>query len=110
MAEQMNLWVTLLLIGVLTYGLRLSFIYLQGRVEMPAGFRRALPFVPIAVLSALIAPELLIRHGALDLSLGNVRLLAGLLSVAVAWRTRSVVLTIIAGMATLLILQVFLGG
>ena len=76
----MNLWVMFLLVGLLTYALRLSFVFLQGRVEMPSWFPRALRFVPIAVLSALIAPELFHPGGVLDVSLGNARLLAGLLS------------------------------
>jgi len=109
MASAMNLWVMFLLVGLLTYALRLSFVFLQGRVEMPSWFPRALRFVPIAVLSALIAPELFHPGGVLDVSLGNARLLAGLLAIGVAWRTRRVGVTIGAGMAALLALQIVWG-
>ena len=53
-----------------------------------------LRFVPAAVLSAIILPDLLQPGGKLNLSLSNTRLLAGVLAMAVAWRTRSVVLTV----------------
>ncbi len=61
------------------------------------------------MLSAIILPELVTRNAALDLSLRNPQLYAGALAVLVAWRTKNVLLTIIVGMAVLLICQVVLG-
>jgi branched-subunit amino acid transport protein len=87
--------------GLLTFGIRLSFIALLGKVELPLVLTRALRFVPPAVLSAIILPEVLVRDGALDLRTGNVRIVAGVLAAVVAWRTRNVVLTIAVGMAVL---------
>jgi len=87
--------------GLLTFGIRLSFIALLGKVELPPVLTRALRFVPPAVLSAIILPEVLVRDGALDLHPGNVRIVAGVLAAVVAWRTQNVVLTIAVGMAVL---------
>jgi branched-subunit amino acid transport protein len=101
-----NIWLTMILGGLLTYGMRLSFIYLFGRFEIPAAVRRALRFVPPAVLSAIVFPELLMPSGALDVSLGNHRLLAGVIAMLVAAWTKNTLLTILAGMAALLILQI----
>ena len=101
----MNIWLIMIAIGVITYATRLSFILIFGGMEMPRNISRALRFVPAAVLSAIIFPELLIRDGSLDLSAGNERLLAGLVAFLVAWFTKNTVLTILAGMAALLILQ-----
>jgi branched-subunit amino acid transport protein len=98
-------WPALLAAGLLTFLVRLSFIALLGRVEMPRLLARALRFVPAAVLTAIIVPELLVRGGALDVSLGNLRLLAGLVATGVALRSRSVPLTIASGMGALWILQ-----
>jgi branched-subunit amino acid transport protein len=91
--------------GLITYGIRLSMILLLGRVELGEGFRRALRFVPPAVLSAIIFPELLRPAGALDISLGNLRLLAGVIAALVAWRTKNALLTIGVGMVALWALQ-----
>jgi branched-subunit amino acid transport protein len=101
----MIIWLTMLAVGVLTYATRLSFILLLGQREISPRARQALRFVPPAVLTALIFPQLLLPGGSLDLSLGNDRLLAGIVASAVAWRTKNVVATIGAGMVTLLLLQ-----
>lgn len=103
--SQVILWGAILLGGAATFLVRLSFIYLLDRLPMPDWFRRGLRFVPVAVLSAIILPELAGRDGAFDLSLHNPQLLAGALAVGVALLTRNVILTIAAGMAALLILQ-----
>ena len=101
----MTLWIVLILMGVVTYGLRLSLIGLTGRWEVPPLVSRALRFVPPAVLSAIIAPELVQPNGAINLSLGNLRLVAGALAILVAWRTRNVLLTVGLGMAALWLLS-----
>jgi branched-subunit amino acid transport protein len=97
----MNLWLLLLGMGLITYAIRLSLILLLGRVTLPPLLLRGLRFVPPAVLSAVALPELLRPAGQLNLSLGNAHLLAGVLAILVAWRTRSVLLTIVVGMAAL---------
>ncbi len=101
----MNLWLTIVAMGIVTYGLRLSFVALMGRLQVPPLVSRALRFVPPAVLSAIALPELVQPGGQLNLSLGNARLLAGVLALLVAWRSRNVVLTVAAGMAALWVLQ-----
>jgi branched-subunit amino acid transport protein len=101
----MNVWLVMVLAGLLTYAIRLSFILLFGRMEIPDWLQRALRFVPPAVLSAIIFPELLMPSGRLEISAGNPRLLAGLIAVLVAWRTRSVIPTIVVGMLALYLFQ-----
>lgn len=104
----MNIWAVMLIGGLVTFAMRLSFIYLLGKFEIPPTLRRALRFVPPAVLTAIVFPELMMHAGQLDISFGNARLLAGVVAVLTAWFTRSILLTILAGMAALLLLQ-FLG-
>ena len=99
------LWLTIAGAGAVTFALRLSFIALLGRTETPLFLGRALRFVPAAVLTAVVIPLLFYENGALEASLGNERLLAGLVAALVAWRTRSVLFTLGGGMATLWALQ-----
>lgn len=99
------LWLTLLGAGAVTFALRFSFIALLGRIEMPPFLGRALRFAPAAVLTALVMPLLFYEHDALQVSLGNERLLAGAVAALIAWRTRSVLFTLGGGMATLWMLQ-----
>lgn len=105
----MSMWLTIILAGLLTYGIRLSFILLYGKVKMPDRMQRALRFVPPSVFTAIFLPELLLPEGTLNLSIGNARLLAGILAIVIAWRTKSVMLTIVVGMLTLWLIQAMIG-
>ncbi|MGB7539525.1 MAG: AzlD domain-containing protein [Anaerolineales bacterium] len=101
----MNIWLVMLLGGALTFGMRMSFIYLFGHLDIPAAVKRALRFVPPAVLSAIIAPALFMPNAVLDVRIGNYRLVAGGVAILVAWRTKNTLLTILSGMAALLIIM-----
>lgn len=101
----MNLWIVMISLGLLTFLTRLSFIALLERIQLPAAFQRALRFVPIAVLSAIIAPEIGYVDNALSLSLQNPRLLAGVVATLVACFTKNAVWTIVAGMTAFWILK-----
>jgi branched-subunit amino acid transport protein len=105
-----SLWLTILAMGVVTYLIRLSFIGALGRVSLPPLLTRALRYVPPAVLTAILVPELVLPSGRLDLSLGNARLLAGALAALVAWRSRSVIVTVLTGMLALWLLTALLGA
>jgi len=101
----MMLWLTIVVAGLLTYAQRLSLIALWEKLQLPPVLERALRFVPVAVLVALIVPDLLQPPPAGAAVPLNPRLPAGLLAAAVAWYTRNVTLTIGAGMLALLVLS-----
>jgi len=101
----MNLWLTMLLAGLATFLIRYSFIGTAGRIAAPQWFRHMLRFVPIAALTSLVWPDLLLPAGELQLSLHNPRLLAGLIAALTAWRTQNIFLTIAVGMLALWGLQ-----
>ena len=101
----LSVWILFIAMAAGTFALRFSFIYLFGKVEMPDWLRDALKFVPASVLAALVFPALVYSDGALDISLNNIRLLAGIGGALVAWRTKNVLWTIIVGMVLFWILQ-----
>ena len=101
----MNIWIVMLIGGLITFGMRFSFIFLFGKFQISPTVRRALHYVPPAVLSAIVFPELFLHKGALDISFGNVRLLAGLVAMAVAWFTKNTLFTIVVGMFVLFVVQ-----
>ena len=98
----MNLMWTIIAAGIITYSIRLSFILALERLSIPDWFSRGLRYVPPAVLSAIIVPELANWNGAINLSWNNPQIIAGIAAVLVAWCTRNVVLTLAAGMACFL--------
>jgi branched-subunit amino acid transport protein len=101
----MNIWLIMIAGGLITFGMRFSFIYLFGKLEIPETLRRALHYVPPAVLSAIIFPELFYNDGNLNLTWANTRLFAGLIAIVVAWFSKNTLVTIIVGMIALLILN-----
>lgn len=105
----MNLWGLMLASGLLTFAIRYSFIAAEGHYQPPPWFRRLLPFVPVAALTALVAPELLLMQGELVLGAGNPRLWAGVAAIVVAAVWRNTLLTIGSGFVALFLLQ-RLGG
>lgn len=104
----MNLWLIIIGMGLITYAIRLSMIVMSGQFQIGDNIQRALRYVPPAVLSAIILPEMLQPGGTLDFSLGNERLLAGLIAIAVAWFTKNLLWTVVIGMVSLWILQAVL--
>ena len=88
----MELWLILAGMALVTFALRSAFLLLPPGVELPALFRRALRYVPAAVLTAIWAPEVLVQ---------NEQLPAGAVAIAVAWRWRTTFATIIAGLLAL---------
>ena len=100
-----TLTLTIIGMGLITYAIRLSMFVLLERMPMPDVVQRGLRYVPTAVLSAIIFPELLMPGGILYLSLGNERLLAGVAAALIAWRSGNMLLTIACGMGILWLLQ-----
>jgi len=95
-----EIWVVMLSIGILTFLTRLSFIYMHEKWQPPDVVTRALRFVPVAALTAIFVPEMALQNGELVLSLENIRLLAGIIAILVAWRTKSALWTIGVGMVS----------
>lgn len=94
------LWTLFTAMGVVTVALRASFVLLQDRAGLPPTLRRALAYVPPAVLAAIVTPALF-APGTAALGPIDARLPAGLVAIVVAWRTKSVLATLTVGMAVL---------
>jgi len=94
-------WLLILGLALTSFVPRASFILLFARWPVPPLVRRGLRYVPAAVFSAILVPELVLVAGSVHIGLDNPRLLAGVLAGAIAWRTRNTLLTIVAGMLAL---------
>jgi branched-subunit amino acid transport protein len=92
----------LLIIGMMlvTFAARYPLMVLVGKIELPEQVIRALRYVPVAVLTAIIVPAALMPQpaGRIDLSLNNAYLYAALATMVIAWRTKNLLATITGGM------------
>lgn len=108
-ADPLQIWAVIAVVGLITLGIRLSFVLLLERLAVPEWFQRSLRFVPAAVLSALVVPGIVGGGSDLDLSFGNERLMAGIVAAGVAWSSQNTLLTLSAGMGTLWLTRALLG-
>lgn len=102
-------WALILAMGAATFALRASFVVLQERVRVPGWLRRALVYVPAAVLAAIVAPAFVTFGGDVDVAAQAPRWAAGAVGALVALRTGHLVAVLVTGMATLWFVQWALG-
>lgn len=87
--------------ALVTYFTRYAMIAILGR-ELPPLLRRWLRYVPVAVLAALVVPAALAPQGHLEVS---AHAWAALVGAVIAWRTRSMLHTILGGMTAFWLLK-----
>ncbi len=88
---------------------RCFFFILDRPWSLPPWAERALQYAPVAALAGVVAPEVVMADGQLVATLADARLFAVAAgALAFLWR-RSVLLTIVAGMAVYLPLHLGLG-
>ena len=98
-------WGVVIALGVATFGIRASFVYLFGRIDdVPDRVTNALRFVPPAVFAALTLPAVVAPEGAVAL-VGNERVAAAAVAAAVAWVVDDILATIAVGMAAFWLLR-----
>jgi branched-subunit amino acid transport protein len=106
--DQTTVMFTLLGMSLVTYLPRLlPAWFLRGR-ELPPFLVAWLRYVPVAVLAALLVPSLLVSDGAINLHWSNLYLWAALPAGFTAWKSRSMFLTVLVGMAVVALMRLFL--
>ena len=101
----MSGWLVIFLMALATYLLRYLPIAVLSQVRLPGWLSRWLELAPVTILAAMLAPTLFMPDGRLDISLTNASLWAAIPTGLVAWRTRSIVPTIVVGMIASAFLQ-----
>jgi len=107
MSGSLDTWVAIIGVSLTTALTRGSFVAFAARLKLHPLVEEALRFAPAAVLGALVVPALVLRHGHVDVSLANQRLLAALFAAVIMWRTRSMIGAIIAGMGAATLLRLY---
>ena len=106
-----EIWTLAVILGlaVVTVVAR-SFFFISNKAwHLPHWAQRGLQYAPIAALSAVVVPEVVMSQGALIATWQDARLFAAAAGVAVYFAKRDVLLTIVLGMAVYLPLHSGLG-
>lgn len=91
--------------ALVTYLPRMLPIVILSRFRLPPLLLKWLEFVPVAVLSALLASGLLVKQGSLALPPAHPDLLAALPAIVVAVWSRSLMGTVITGILAMALLR-----
>ena len=106
----MNTTLTIIGMAVITFFIKALIFILGDRVVFSTLLKKALGFVPVTVLTAIIVPMVLAPHGqGMELSWRNPQLVAAIVAVLVCAATRHQLLTIIAGLTVFFGWQFWLG-
>jgi branched-subunit amino acid transport protein len=109
MGSQTPVLLTLLGMGLVTYLPRLlPAWFLRGR-ELPPFLVAWLRYVPVAVLAALLLPSLMVQGGTLALQWNNLYLWAAFPAIFVAWKKKSMFLTVLTGMVVVALARLVFG-
>lgn len=95
----MSTTLTILGMAVITFIIKALIFMLGDRVAFSVTLKKALGFVPVTVLTAIIVPMILAPHGqGMEFNWHNPQLVAAAVAVLVAAATRHQLATIIVGL------------
>ena len=112
--EQNTITLTILAMGAATFLPRLLPLLLLTRSKAPGSAMSPLVeawlrHVPVAVLAAMLLPSIVVPEGQVHLAPDSLYLWAAIPTLLIAWKTRSLVGSVLAGVATVAIGRLFLG-
>ncbi len=99
MINQGQIFVTIVGMLVVTYLPRVLPLWLFSSRTLPPLVVTWLRYVPVAVLSAMLLPSLVLDEGQFALGGGNLYFWAAIPTFFVAWKTRSLFISVLVGMA-----------
>ncbi|WP_343583908.1 AzlD domain-containing protein [Herbaspirillum sp.] len=101
-------WAAIALMTLSTLVTRSGFFLFGHAVKLPPRLKHALSYAPAAAMAAIVIPDLAAADGMVDISLANPKLLAGIGGAVFFLVTRSLLGTIVAGMALFTVLRLVL--
>jgi branched-subunit amino acid transport protein len=103
--DDWEIWLTIVSLAVATAATRSSFWLVGNHITIPKRIQDMLRYAPACALAAIIAPDLLLNNGQLQLEPGNLKLVSGVLAIVFyVWR-RNMLQTIVFGMAIFTVLR-----
>jgi branched-subunit amino acid transport protein len=108
----LGFWPTVLaIVGLagITVLTRAFFMLPDRELPLPAWARRALRYAPLAALTAIVVPEIVLTQGHLVATLADARLVATAAALAWFFWQRGILGTIVTGMAVFLPLRILWG-
>lgn len=102
------IWLLIIISGLITFAMRFVFLTPVMPAKLSPAASVAMRLVPIAVLWTIIVAEIFLSNGAIQDIGSNTRIIAAAGAALIAWRTKSVILTIGCGLPLLWAANYFL--
>lgn len=100
----------ILLMAAVTYASRVGLIGVAKQFELHPLLRRALEYVPVSILAALVFPAVFAPTGEFESPVTNVYVWAAALTVALLLATKKQWLAIVLGVTSLVVLRQVTGA
>ena len=100
-----EIWATIAALALATAVTRSSFWLIGHHIAIPRRVHEMLRYAPACALAAIIAPDLLLIDGQVQLQLSNLKLLAGIAAIVFFLVTRNMLQTIVFGMLSFTVLR-----
>lgn len=106
---EINPYILLIIIGcaIVTFIPRVLPLMLLSRIELPKWMINWLKHIPVAVMAALLAQELLMSNDEFSLIENKLELFACIPAFLTAFLTRSLLGTVIVGLLSMMLLRYF---
>jgi len=94
----MNEFLLILGMTLVTFGIRYVLFAMADNIQFPNTLKRALNYVPIAVLTAIIFPAVFMPTGTMFVSLQNPYIFGAIVAVLISYWKKSMLLTVLVGL------------
>ena len=103
--EQNLILYTIIGMSLVTLLIKVIPAILISNLKIPDSINKVLEFIPIAVLSSMVIQFLIIKNGELNITFSNEYIWAGLLTIFIAFIFKSLFITIIAGIFSIILIR-----
>ncbi|MCB6185006.1 AzlD domain-containing protein [Leeia sp. TBRC 13508] len=101
--DKVYLWSCFLVVGIVTFAMRSSFIVGGKRFQLPPTIQQYLRYAPTAALASIVAPEIFMKHG--QVTLMSNESIATLVAILSVFLFRQTWIPFMTGMVCLLVLN-----
>lgn len=100
-------WMNIFILGIGTFAIRYSMISLSGRIKIPLRVQELFPYIPAAIIPALVAPMAFFHSGSVAWLAGKERVFVLALTTVVCAVSKSTLFTILFGLVGLYFIHRF---
>jgi branched-subunit amino acid transport protein len=104
------IWTVIIGMALANFAIRFIPMTVVSRMDLPRPVMRWLSYVPVAVMGAIVASEVLTPRGQYIAPWNNPYLLASIPTALVYWKTRSFLGAVVVGMLVFIALRWIMGA